>query len=103
MASTGGTVAVPKASAATACAPPTAYTSSIPSSRATTSVASAGFGVTTETLPTPATRAGTAVITSDDGSGWRPLGTQTPTASSGSQRRSETMPGAASTEVSAGC
>ena len=42
---------------------------------------------------TPATRAGTAAITSDDGSGNVPLGTQMPTESSGSQRRSETIPG----------
>ena len=65
--STGSIVSVPYASAATACAPPTAYTSSMPSSRATASVASAGRGVTTAIRPTPATRAGTAAITSDDG------------------------------------
>ena len=51
---------------------------------------------------TPAVCAGTAVITSEEGSGIRPLGTHTPTESSGIQRRSETIPGAASTDVSAG-
>ena len=41
-------------------------------------------------------------MTSDEGSGKVPLGTQMPTESSGSQRRSDTIPGAASTEVSTG-
>ena len=41
-------------------------------------------------------------MTSDEGSGKVPLGTQMPTESSGSQRRSVTIPGAASTEVSTG-
>ena len=96
-ASTAAIVSVPYASAATAWAPPTAYTSSTPSSRATTRIASDGLGVTTAMRRTPATSAGTAVITSEDGSGKRPLGTHSPTESSGSQRRSETIPGAAST------
>ena len=61
-----------------------------------------GFGVTTAMRLTPATSAGTAAMTSDEGAGSVPLGTQIPTASSGSQRRSETIPGAASTTVSAG-
>ena len=67
-----------------------------------TSVTSTGFGVTTAIRRTPATSAGTAAMTSDEGSGNVPLGTQMPTESSGSQRRSETIPGAASTDVSAG-
>ena len=65
--STRAIVSVPYASAAIAWAPPTAYTSSIPSSRAVASVASAGRGVTTAIRSTPATGAGTAAITSEDG------------------------------------
>ena len=56
-----------------------------------------GAGETTAMRPTPATCAGTAVMTSDDGSGALPLGTHTPTESRGTHRRSDTMPGAAST------
>ena len=63
--STRGIVSVPYASAAIACAPPTAHTSSRPSSRAAaaTSPAPSG-GVTTTIRSTPATCAGTAHMTS---------------------------------------
>ena len=44
--------------------------------------------------PTPATRAGTTVMTSDDGYGRRAAGDVAPTRASGVQRRSISMPGA---------
>ena len=57
---------------------------------------------TTAMRSTPATSAGTAAMTSDDGSGKRPLGTQIPTEPNANHRRSETIPGAASTTESIG-
>ena len=88
----GRDVSVPYASAATAWAPPTAYTSSTPSSRAATRIASDGLRRHDGDAPHAATSAGTAVMTSEDGSGERPLGTQRPTESRASQRRSERSP-----------
>jgi len=70
--STAGTVLVPWASAAIACAPPTRKTCS--STPATTiAAATAGFasrergGVTTTIRPTPATLAGIAFMRTDEG------------------------------------
>ena len=47
----------------------------MPSRCAAASVSGAGFGETTTMRGTPATCAGIAVISSVEGSGWRPLGT----------------------------
>src|SRR5207247_2519811 len=65
--STAVTVSVPNAIAATACAPPIRYTASTPAIRAAYrtaagTVPSASGGVHSTTRPTPATRAGTAVM-----------------------------------------
>ena len=46
-----------------------------PASIAAASTAGSGRGQQAMTSPTPATRAGIAVISSDDGSGYRPPGT----------------------------
>ena len=63
--STRGIVSVPYASAAIACAPPTAHTSSTPSAPAAAATRPApSGGVTTTIRSTPATCAGTAHITS---------------------------------------
>jgi hypothetical protein len=51
---------------------------------------------------TPATRAGTTVMTSDDGYGADPPGTYAPTDASASQRRSIWMPGAIAVVVDVG-
>lgn len=77
--SAGFTVSVPKATAATACAPPTLYTVSTPARRAATSVAestepSGVGGVTMASSGTPATTAGTAVIIVTDGKAPLPRG-----------------------------
>ena len=71
---------VPYASAAIACAPPTRYSSSTPASAAaartvSSTVPSARGGEHTTTSGTPATRAGIAVMSTDDASGARPPGT----------------------------
>ena len=73
--STRGTVAVPYASAAIACAPPTRNSRVTPASSAAAITTGSGRGQTTMISRTPATRAGIAVISSDEGSGKRPPGT----------------------------
>ena len=73
--STGGMVAVPYASAATACAPPMRNRRDTLASTAAASTAGAGFGQVAIISGTPAARAGSAVISRDDGSGCRPPGT----------------------------
>ena len=81
-------LSVPYASAPTACAPPTAYTSSMPNKLAAaaivgcTSPISTG-GETTQSWSTPATCAGTAVISRLENSGTSPAGTHSPTRSMG--------------------
>src|SRR5262249_39631343 len=65
--STRGTDAVPYANAATACAPPRGNTRSTPAARAAYSVSGLAPGVTSTSCATPATLAGTAVISTDDG------------------------------------
>ena len=69
--STGAIVAVPKASAATACAPPTRYTSSIPTSSAAARTSGLrtppGAGTVMTNRSTPATLAGIAFISTEDG------------------------------------
>src|SRR5690348_11936867 len=79
--STRGIVAVPYASAAIACAPPTLNRRTPraarvprpdvarPASNAAAMTVASGFGQTTITSPTSATIAGMAVISSEDGSG----------------------------------
>ncbi len=73
--STRGTVAVPYARAATAWAPPTRKSRVTPASSAAAITAGSGRGQTATISRTPATRAGTAVIRSEEGSGNRPPGT----------------------------
>src|SRR5436853_4029803 len=77
--STRGTVAVPYANAATACAPPMRYTASTPAIAAAASTAglkpSRPAGETMMTSRTPATRAGIAFIKTDDGYAACPPGT----------------------------
>jgi hypothetical protein len=68
MTSTGAHPSMPKASIAMACAPPTAYTSSMPSSAHAAITAGCGRpsccgGLATARLPTPATWAGSTFIT----------------------------------------
>ena len=65
--STRGTLSVPNASAATACAPPMAKTRCTPATFAAYSVSAEGPGVTITISRTPAMRAGTAVISTDEG------------------------------------
>jgi len=65
--STRGTVSVPYAIAATACAPPITNTRSTPAIRAAAIVSGDGPGVVMTISLTPATRAGTAVMTTVDG------------------------------------
>src|SRR5436190_5885363 len=85
--STRGIVSVPNASAAIACAPPTAKTSLTPSS--TSAAATAGLlrtvpgGVVTSILVSPAILARTTFITTDDGYAAVPPGTYNPTDSIG--------------------
>ena len=72
MTSQRGTTAVPKAMAATAWAPPTGYTSLRPSSAQAAATPSAApppgrGGEQTTMRPTPATSAGMAVMSTDDG------------------------------------
>jgi hypothetical protein len=66
---------VPNASAATACAPPIRNKRVTPASSAAAITAGSGRGQTAMISRTPAMRAGTAVISSDEGSGKRPPGT----------------------------
>ena len=67
--STRGTLAVPYAMAAMAWAPPSWNTRSTPASMAAASTAASGRGQATITSFTPAARAVTAAISSDEGSG----------------------------------
>ncbi len=78
--STLGTVAVPYAIAATACAPPSLNTWSMPHSRATVSTAGSASpsgrgGVQSTRTRQPASRAGTASMIAVEGSGAVPAGT----------------------------
>ena len=73
--STRGTLAVPYAIAAIAWAPPTWNTRSTPASMAAARTDASGRGHATITSRTPAARAVTAAIRSDEGSGERPPGT----------------------------
>ena len=78
--STRGTLSVPYAIAATACAPPAFTTSSAPARDAANNTAggtdpSGDGGVHTTTRSTPATRAGTTVMHTVDGYAARPPGT----------------------------
>src|SRR5579863_7187962 len=78
---------------ATACAPPTAWTSSMPSSAQAARMAGAGRpalswrgGEATAIWPTPATWAGTTFMMTEEGSGTRPAGTYTPALFTGTYR-----------------
>ena len=77
--STAGMLCVPQARAATAWAPPMVQIRSTPASRAAASTAGSssprGAGTVITTSPTPATRAGIAFISTDDGYAARPPGT----------------------------
>ena len=73
--STRGTVAVPYASAAIACAPPSRNSRETPASSAAAMTTGSGRGQTAMMSRTPAAAAGIAVISSDEGSGYRPPGT----------------------------
>jgi hypothetical protein len=80
--STGSTPSTPYANMATAWAPPTAYTSSTPSSAHAARIVRSGRppssrrgGVATAMLDTPATWAGITFISTLDGSGASPPGT----------------------------
>ena len=88
--STAGTVSVPYASAATACAPPTRNTLSTPATAAAASTVKfdfpSGVGATMTISGTPATFAGTAFISTEDGYAAVPPGTYMPTRSSGVTR-----------------
>ena len=66
---------VPYASAAIACAPPTRKSRVTPASSAAAITTGSGRGQTAMISRTPATRAGMAVISSEEGSGKRPPGT----------------------------
>ena len=83
--STRGTVAVPNASAPTACAPPIRKIRVTPDrAQAASTVSVTPLGGTTATIScTPATSAGTAFMTTDDGYEAFPPGTYNPTRSSG--------------------
>src|SRR6478672_8537570 len=90
----------PYASSATACAPPTAHTSSTPSSAAAARIVGCGRppcsacgGETTTKDSTPATCAGTTFITTDDGYTARPPGAYSPTRRTGTNRSETTPPG----------
>src|SRR5438067_8221994 len=74
------TLSVPYAMAPIACTPPMRYTASTPASAAAASVSAATApslpgGTHRTTSPTPATRAGTAVMRTVDGYRARPPGT----------------------------
>lgn len=56
------------------CAPPMARNMSAPATKAAPSVICAGRGDATTTVVTPATRAVTAVMSTEDGRGYRPPG-----------------------------
>src|SRR6187549_858713 len=73
--STRGTDSVPYASAAIACAPPSLNSLETPASIAAAITTGSGRGHTATTSRTPAATAGMAVISSDEGSGYRPPGT----------------------------
>mgnify|MGYP005851534709 CR=1 FL=1 len=65
---------IPYTIAPIACAPPTASSPSAPAIAAAASVTGAGLGLATHTVPTPAARAVATVISTLDGSGYRPPG-----------------------------
>jgi len=87
--STAGTVSVPKAIAAIAWAPPKAYKASTPAISAAAKMTSGmrpvlrSVGAQAMMDSTPATRAMTAAMSKDEGSGAVPAGTYTPTDASG--------------------
>ena len=69
MRSARGTVLVPKANAAMACAPPIWKTCRTPNKCAVPKIPVTGLGVATQILGTPATCAGITVIIRVEGSG----------------------------------
>ncbi len=69
MRSTFGTVSVPYASAAMACAPPMRNMCVMPSHCAMPIISGLGFGHATQMVATPATCAGITVISSVEGRG----------------------------------
>jgi len=73
--STFGTLRVPYASAATACAPPNVRTRSTPATAAAASTIGSGFGHTMINSGTPATLAGIAFMSTEDGYAALPPGT----------------------------
>src|ERR1700728_1000459 len=95
----------PYAISATAWAPPTAHTSSTPSSRAAARIVGCGRplnrselpvacgGLATTSEPTPAACAGTTFITTLDGYTAFPPGTYRPTRSTGTHRSVTVAPG----------
>ena len=92
-----------------ACAPPTAYTSSMPRSAQVASTTGSGRppwsfcgGDATASDPTPAACAATTFMTTDDGYTARPPGTYRPTRRTGTHRCRTCAPGASSTVKSAG-
>eukprot|EP00953_Heterococcus_sp_UTEX-ZZ885_P000647 871-Heterococcus_DN1.PRE.1 len=69
MMSQAGTEPEPKASAATPCAPPMHSSRSAPATCAAAMVIGSGLGEATTTVLTPAARAVTAVMSTEEGSG----------------------------------
>src|SRR5260370_34740471 len=78
MRSTLGTVAVPNAKAAMACAPPMRNRRGMFRNRQVARISGLGCGDATQMVWTPATWAGITVINSVDGSGERPAGGEAP-------------------------
>ena len=85
--STCGTLSVPNAIAAIACAPPMPNSRSTPAASAAASVTGDGSGVQTTTSDTPATFAGIADISTVEGYAAEPPGTYRPTRSMATLRR----------------
>ena len=103
--STAGTESVPRAMAATACAPPAFITVVMPSSWATNRIMgliepSAWGGVHTTICGQPARRAGTPSMSKVLNSGAEPPGTYSPTRCTGTDRREHATPGMVSTRSS---
>jgi hypothetical protein len=100
--SQAGTLSVPSAIAAIACAPPILNTLSMPQRHAACSTAGSALpsrrgGVHSTTSGQPASRAGTPSMSAVDGSGALPAGTYRPTRAIGRRIRSQRTPGAVST------
>ena len=99
--STRGSVSVPYASAATACAPPTVTTRPTPAIFAAAATAGAmppraWAGVAMTISSTPATAAGMQFISTVEGYAAVPPGTYTPTRRSGRTMRPSSLPGSRS-------